>query len=514
MSAAGRLPLLAVLFSLVWTGLAYAVTVEVEVQSQGEPVPNAEISFQTPEGKEIAFSDAAKAEGPETPPAAPEAPGPPVATPSAPDQRPPSITKVTPEAPATGPAAPLAPQQPEAPPTPRIAKIASDENGKVAVEIDDELRDQPVIVVIRRDGKIIAREQITLTGDPVRVAVSVPLVAEPVRTALQPPQPPQITPVPQPVPPAAEPVAETGSPFSFSVAPHVGVLDTGRANLPVRLQSVGLGAPAGAVTRIFEVDRDDQTASGVTGEVHLALPGGGSALYLGASYISSDDDFLSPAVPLAGSGVAFVLPQGGIQVIGAAAPLTGLFYSSKYDEFTLTPGVAFPQIALGAGDATVRPRVGGVYGETTEKSTTRFTAGAFTGVSSDKVETERVGGFIGAEIRVPVTDNLSLVGDGELRFVNSDASGRVLATGTVGPCAGGCAAVTGDGRSSLEFRLRGDAALQITRQARASLEVGYESWEVPVRSHAAGSAIPAPVSIDWEDRHSLTVGARLSIDLQ
>lgn len=65
MYAAGRLSLLAVIFSLVWIGLAHAVTVGVEVDSQGEPVPNAEISFEPADGKEVSITAVTKTEAPD-----------------------------------------------------------------------------------------------------------------------------------------------------------------------------------------------------------------------------------------------------------------------------------------------------------------------------------------------------------------------------------------------------------------------------------------------------------------
>ena len=113
--------LLALFLGALVTGPAWAVIVNTEVTHQGEPVPNATISFETPQGDPIEIRK--------------------------PDEDPQTVTD---------------------------KKVETDDDGKVAILVPDQYKDTPVVVVIEQDGKVVRREIVTLTGDTFNLAVDVP----------------------------------------------------------------------------------------------------------------------------------------------------------------------------------------------------------------------------------------------------------------------------------------------------------------------------------------------------
>ena len=129
---------------------AGAVTVDISVQTEGEPVPVTEISFQTPEGEQITSIELVEVpkQGPPTseePPAA--------ETPKEPDEgeQPPKTTAQA-EPPAEVPA--------EEPP-----------RSTFSFNIPDELIDDSIVIMLRNDEELIKKEPVTVKSEPTALAI-------------------------------------------------------------------------------------------------------------------------------------------------------------------------------------------------------------------------------------------------------------------------------------------------------------------------------------------------------
>lgn len=103
---------------------AVAVTVEIDLVTEGEPVPEATVTFETVEGEPIETTTTQAAE----PPAA--------------DGTTPAVALVT---------------------------LLTDEAGRLAVELDDEHEGKAVVAVIEKDGKVVKRQPIPATESPTRI---------------------------------------------------------------------------------------------------------------------------------------------------------------------------------------------------------------------------------------------------------------------------------------------------------------------------------------------------------
>jgi hypothetical protein len=497
------LPAIALALLLGMTGLAFAVTTELEIESKGEPVPNAEISFETPNGEEITFTEVEETPETGTPPTQETA----VADP-APDGEPPQASSTVPENTETPkPTETVTTRVPK-----QITRISTDDAGTAKVELDEELKDKPVVVVIRRNGEIVSRREVILSGDPVRLTIDV--TPEPPAQSRTPvvstPRKPRLDRTDPPVETVSEPTPKSDPLFSISVRPEVGVIDRGSANLPVRLQ-FELGNEL-IVSETFYVDRDDEPVQGLTGDIKLGLPSGSGSFVLGFSRYESESTVTFPTINAGTDLIGILNPQGSGDFIGGPATINSLTYRSEYQEFTLRPG--FELAPWTNGSLTLRPRFGGFYGETNEESSTSFSVnGFFTASYTDRLETTRYGGFVGAASELALTPTLSLFANGELRMIQNEASGFAHLTSNLGSCAAGCRQELSDTHFDLGVRLHGGVAANINDNVSASAGVAFETWQVPVRSYAVDDTglTPTPAGIEWQDRQSVTFSAGMTI---
>ena len=107
-------------------GLANAVIVNIDLTSEGEPLPNASVTLETPEGEPIDVTE--KTETPDTP-----------------------ETDV---------------KQPE-----------TTEDGKIIIEVDDKHKDKEIVVVIRKDDRIVKKQPVRLRDNDNTISISVPAIS-------------------------------------------------------------------------------------------------------------------------------------------------------------------------------------------------------------------------------------------------------------------------------------------------------------------------------------------------
>ena len=104
-------------------GLANAVTVNIDLTSEGEPLPNASVTLETPDGQPIDVTE--KTETPET------------------DVKEPETT----------------------------------EDGKIVIELDDSHKDTEIVVVIRKDDRVVKKEPVHLRDNDNTISISVPAIS-------------------------------------------------------------------------------------------------------------------------------------------------------------------------------------------------------------------------------------------------------------------------------------------------------------------------------------------------
>lgn len=502
MLSTGRAILIAILVWLFGAASAFAVVVEVDVESKGEPVPGAEISFETEDGEEIELTKVEEQQ--------PPAEGQP------PQKEEPSATtdadSTSEETPATTTGDAQQPgARPEPEPRPKVRVVETDDSGGSSVEIDEEFRDKPVFVIIRRDGEVVERRRVVLSGDPVLVSVDL-TPPPPTRTARR-----QPATVPSPRDAAGTPVdngARQDDPiFTLNSQLEGGVIDRGSVNLPFRLQFEAGGILF--VERTFEVERDDEFSAGVSGDARLALPGGFASAILGGRYAASSTDHTMAAIDTGAFSVGVLHPQGGGEFVVGPTTLTDVFHRSDYSEFIILPGLALGPFVW--DNFSVSPRLGALYGETQEDAETTFRVGGFFDLRYDEsLETQRLGAFVGARLAYNVNDVFQIFVDPELRFISNDAWGSATTTANLGLCAAGCRHEFSDSHSDIGARIGAGVQVNASENLAFSFSGAFETWQVAAPSypvHDTG-ATPIPVDIVWKDRDSLTFSIGMTLKLQ
>lgn len=497
-----RVAVIAPLFLVLSTHAGLAVTVQLEVESEGEPVPNAQVSFETPGGEELALKDVVAESAPAQPEPPPE-----------PESEPPPQT----EQPAAKPAQPPAKAEPEPETAPmstppaetEVTRVETDASGRAEVEIDEEYRDAPVFVVVRKDGKEVSRQRVALTGDPVRIRIDVPSAQ--LARASKPAETPQ-----QPAPPRGP---------SFSVYGKGGTMDRGQVSF-LRTEIGGIVVNA----KFAEVDRDDEFY-GVGGEATLPLGtlglGGlsfGLNAFVDGFWGTSDVNENLGDVSADGNELGILGPEGpggplggGLITAAGAGDLTDARYSDDYEEFLIRVGLSGSSFGLGDrgrddDDPLVyfTPRIAFLYGHTDENG--RFSGSTNFGTVSfeyeNELDSDRFGGELGTRIDVPLSNHFGFYLDGGLRVTYDDADGS---TSLESDSLGVPFPSERQDYSDSGWHVGGTigAGLSVTyRNVTGSLGVEYENWKVPA-PRVTGTE---PASLDFERRESLAGMLRLRID--
>ncbi len=160
------------LISGLWVGMAHGVVVDITIESEGEPVPQVEISFETLDGEPL---DLALLEVPDEaePPAQMDKPEEPktyepktevieAGQPDKPemtstDQSEPSMAKTPKDEPTEGSdGIAMTREEPEG-----MVTVTADEQGRAQVSLPDEMIGQAVIAVIRQGDKIVKLHEVT-----------------------------------------------------------------------------------------------------------------------------------------------------------------------------------------------------------------------------------------------------------------------------------------------------------------------------------------------------------------
>jgi hypothetical protein len=179
---------------------AHAVAVDLEVQSEGKPVPEAVVSLETPQGQPVAITTATA-----TPRRAPRA-------------RREASSRRTGAPAAERPRAAAPRQERDA----GGAAVAVGSDGQAAVDIDDRHRNQPLVAVIRVNGQVVERRQF-VASEGARVILGVPPAA--LAAALARPAPSGGTPASVAAAPVGMPSAINA--VQFSMGPSVFYRDAG-----------------------------------------------------------------------------------------------------------------------------------------------------------------------------------------------------------------------------------------------------------------------------------------------
>jgi hypothetical protein len=177
------------LISGLWVGVAHGVVVDITIESEGEPVPQVEISFETLDGEPL---DLALLEVPDEaePPAQMDKPEEPksdqsvteetktdepktevtdASQPDKPemtstDQSEPGMAETPKDEPSDGMA--MTREEPEG-----MVTVTADEQGRAQVSLPDEMIGQAVIAVIRQGDKIVKLHEVTPSEEPSETVV-------------------------------------------------------------------------------------------------------------------------------------------------------------------------------------------------------------------------------------------------------------------------------------------------------------------------------------------------------
>ncbi|MCC0058714.1 MAG: outer membrane beta-barrel protein [Hyphomicrobiaceae bacterium] len=172
---------------------AGAVVVSTDVVSEGEPVPGAEITFETAAGEPVDLfttetseetpGDQASSEPSQTPVSAGETPE--SAAEPGTSGAPPAIAQPKEEqteqaaVPATGGAASASTAsetggQDETEKRTAVTVVTTDAQGRAAFQIDDRYRGQALVMVIKKDGRVIERRNVVVSTTSMDLSVHVP----------------------------------------------------------------------------------------------------------------------------------------------------------------------------------------------------------------------------------------------------------------------------------------------------------------------------------------------------
>jgi len=185
----------ATVFCIVFSGLtgAWAVVVTTEVVTEGEPVPNAEITFETPAGEPVDLfvteteeppQEEASSQVPEpqtpTETTSPPSPPEPAASATPAETREPDDGQEV-AVPADGElVSEPREDQPSGVPTPKrevVTSVTTNAEGEAQFEIDDRYRGQSLIMVVKKDGRVIERRRVIVGQGRLDLSLDVPASA-------------------------------------------------------------------------------------------------------------------------------------------------------------------------------------------------------------------------------------------------------------------------------------------------------------------------------------------------
>ncbi len=149
----------AVSAGLAVVGPAGAVTVDIDVQSEGEPVPGTTISFETPDGKEVPATEVTELVEEDKPAETPQQDQPPAQTPPAESET------TAAETPAKQPPAKT---EPETEPEPEVAEVPYT---PFRADLPDTFIGQDIIVVVRKGDELIKREPVRVDPEKPKVDI-------------------------------------------------------------------------------------------------------------------------------------------------------------------------------------------------------------------------------------------------------------------------------------------------------------------------------------------------------
>lgn len=533
--------LTAISISLASTPGHAVVTIDLTVETQGEPIPGVEISLETDDGELIELTELIEVpESVEQPPQTEtptptETVQPPQIETAAPPETvvPPREDEGTEETPTVvveqEPKETFTPEQREEP-TQTVTSITVNDEGKASFTVPEEFRDETAILVVRKDGEVIDRQEIALVGGPLVTDVPSTQLPEPQQQVLTSPDPTPASTPPTETPPVAERFVIPSGPaetveaqpesvpandfgLSVSLGPKIGVIDRSSVNLPIRLQVEG--ETGLEVTETFSADRDSETAAGVTTSIFYRTPGLFSGFGVAFDYLDSDTSDTIAGRSVSGVDIGALFPQGsGAFVSGAdgEASFSDITYKSDYDEGLVRPGVEFTLI--NRPSFRYVSRLGGLFGWTDETSSTTYRLNGFADFNySDEIEVDRYGGYFGSRIEYFPRNDLKLFLETEVRIVENDASGRSSLTTNFGECLEGCRQELDASDTDVGFKI--GVGLEANPSDRLGIQVGaeYETWEIAVRDYAVGETgtSPVPTSLSFEDRDSFTFYSALKL---
>lgn len=292
---------------------AWAVVVNVDLESNGEPVTGVTISFETAAGEPITFADLADLPG-EAPPLVADLE--PADEPSAAETQPATAVVTVPKKPA-------------------VRTVKSNSRGKANVDIPGEFEGKKVVIVVTQDDGRETRREVALTGGIVNVAIDLPAAAPPNRTGPRPRLPQPVVAEPSPIKPAVATAPETGCGLDpapgcieFSAGPVVSIIEKPAilgsgtvVNAPFGIGAEYFGARLDTSIPRYGVDADVKIGLGPG----LGLPGGGNSFLEGKLIHASGDQSAAGTAAIGvngvgGVGYTFIVPGGaGTGIIGTAS---------------------------------------------------------------------------------------------------------------------------------------------------------------------------------------------------
>ncbi|WP_415715628.1 hypothetical protein [Roseibium sp.] len=490
------------------TGLpAHAVVVDINQVSEGEPTPGTTLSLETLDGEEIELEidladldDVLETDLPDIA----EGLAQPAST-GQPAEAPATVTSETTPAPGERPKR-------------RVAAVPVPKDGNIRFEVDDKYRDKPVILVLKdRNGRVIERRSLTLTGALVSVtasslpAIGTPGAPAPVTFAQTGAQPQNIRPVSTDTGQSPNDVVKER--FQLSVEFEAGWMERDSFNA-LRLQNGGNVVQ----DRFASVDRDGQfTSVMIQGQADLgtSAPLFGTNLYALGSfrYGYSGADSYKTNVSSGGEDLAILALEGPGGVLGGgavvAAPNSDLdyvAYNDNYHEYMAQLGL---MTMVTSGPVTFSPRALFFYGQTNESLNYRGRTNGNTLFFGYEIDTNshRVGVQLGSELAYQLADGFSVFAGADARLVQnfSETDGSLTFSGEF---AHNETVKTDKNLFDVGGILEGGVRFQ---RGRFSANVGgrFETWRIPV-TQVTGER---PLYIDYQSRNSYSAFARFNIAL-